>query len=135
MNLNLKFLVVSYIIGLFVDWIFQWSWQANHKSRWGKDDNKLFSLLAVSSHALVYALLTSFFTLLIIGKLSAFLVVFTTMFITHAIIDTRIPVKYLMRFKGMSWDQIHDYQNWGFMHIGIDHRLHEIVLLALAMFV
>ena len=135
MKLDLKFLVVSYIIGLFIDWVFQWSWQANNKSRWGKNDNKMLSLAAVTSHALVYALLTSFITLPLIGKMSHFLTVFTTLFISHAIIDTRIPVKYLMRFKGMSWEEIYDYKNSGFMHIGIDHRLHEIVLLVLAMII
>jgi len=61
--------------------------------------------------------------------------IFWTLFISHAIIDTRIPVKWIMRFKGMSKEQIYDYQNYGFMHIGIDHRLHEIILLGLAMFV
>jgi hypothetical protein len=60
---------------------------------------------------------------------------FFVLLITHIIIDTRIPVKWIMRFKGMSWEQINDYQTYGFMHIGIDHRLHELVLLVMAFIV
>jgi hypothetical protein len=137
MNINIKFLIVTYIIGLFVDWVFQWNWQAVNKSKWSKGNNKWLSLLAVSSHSFIYAILTSIFTLWIVfgSPIHSFWLVFLVLFITHTLIDTRIPVKAIMRFKGMSVEQINDYQNFGFMHIGIDHRLHEIVLLILALFV
>ena len=55
-----------------------------------------------------------------------------TLFITHAIIDSRIPVKWIMRLKGMTKEQINDYIGYGFMHIGIDHRLHELVIFILS---
>ena len=32
----------------------------------------------------------------------------------------------------MSREQIDDHVNFGFMHIGIDHRLHELVILILS---
>lgn len=35
----------------------------------------------------------------------------------------------------MTDKQINYFQNYGFMHIGIDHRLHELVLLILAFIV
>ena len=132
---NINFLVVSYFVGLFADWIFQWDWQAVNKSRWGKNDNKLISLVAVTSHSFIYAVITSVTTLYLIQDHSHFILVFTVLFISHTIIDTRILVKVLMRFKGMSNSQINDYKNYGFMHIGIDHRLHELVLLLLALIV
>jgi len=133
--INVEFLMISYIIGLFMDWIPQWQWQAVNKSKWGKQDNKLLSFWAVSSHSFIYAILTTIVTLYLIKDFSSLYVVFFTLLISHIIIDTRIIVKYIMRFKGLAWEQIYDYQNYGFMHIGIDHRLHEIVLLVLAIFV
>lgn len=133
--MNIEFLIVSQIVGLFIDWIFQWNWQSVNKSKWNKGDNYMLSLLAVSSHSFVYAILTSFITLKIINQMEHLSLVFWTLFITHMIIDTRVPVKYIMRFKGLTWEQIYDYQNFGFLHIGIDHRLHEITLLALALLI
>jgi len=134
---NIDFLVIVYFVGMFVDWVFQWQWEAFNKSKWSKDDNKLLSFCAVISHSFIYASFTSIATLYLIKDFlnHDFWLVFWTLFISHAIIDTRILVKYIMRFKGMTREQINDYQNYGFMHIGIDHRLHEIVLLGLAMFV
>ena len=40
-----------------------------------------------------------------------------------------------MKLKGMTNDEINDYKNYGFMHLGIDHRLHEIVLVILSLFI
>jgi len=132
---NIDFLVIAYFVGIFIDWVFQWDWQAINKSKWSKQDNKLLSFCAVYSHSGIYALLTTIITLYLIKDWSNIYLIFWILFISHMIIDTRILVKYIMRFKGMTWEQIYDYQNYGFMHIGIDHRLHEIVLLVLAMFV
>lgn len=133
--MNIKFLVVSYFIGLFVDWIFQSNWEATNKSKWAKNDNKFKSFNAVVSHSLVYSILTTFFTLVLINQLNPSLLVFIVLFTTHALIDTRIPVVWIMRLKGMSEWQIKDYTNYGFMYIGIDHRLHEMVLLILSLFI
>jgi len=132
---NIDFLVIFLFVGMFVDWVFQWQWQALNKSKWNKQDNKLLSFCAVISHSFIYSIITTVVTLYLINDWLNMWLVFWTLFISHAIIDTRILVKYIMRFKGMTWEQIYDYQNYGFMHIGIDHRLHEIVLLVLAMFV
>ena len=133
MNLNLEFLVVAYFISLFVDWIFQWDWQAVNKSKWNFNDNWRHSFFALGTHSLVYAILTSglLSSLCIITVPQGFLVVLVLL-ATHLIIDTRIPVKWIMRWKGMTDKQINDFRNYGFMHIGIDHRLHELVLLILA---
>lgn len=132
---NINFLVVSYFIGLFVDWVFQWQWQAINKSKWGKSDNKVTSFLAVTSHSLIYSILTTLPTLYLINDFSHVGLIFIVLFISHEIIDTRVLVKLIMKLKGMTDEQIYDYQNYGFMHIGIDHRLHEMVLLILAMLV
>lgn len=136
MNLNLEFLVVAYFISLFVDWIFQWDWQAVNKSKWNFNDNWRHSFFALGTHSFVYAILTSglLSSLGIITVVQGFLV-FLVLLVTHLIIDTRIPVKWIMRWKGMTDKQINYFQNYGFMHIGIDHRLHELVLLILAFIV
>jgi hypothetical protein len=132
--MNIEFLIVCYFVSLFVDWIFQWDWQAQNKSKWVKG-NRTNALFACVTHSLIYA----FITVEIVGHLIdvniANGLIFSVLFISHFIIDSRIPVKWIMRFKGMSKQQINDYQTYGFMHIGIDHRLHELVILILAFFV
>ena len=131
--LNVEFLIVAYIVCMFIDWVFQSQEQADYKSKWNKDDDKLFSLYALITHSNFYAL-TSTIVLYQLGciELSNTYLVFFVLFITHAIIDTRIPVKWIMKLKGLTNEQIKDVQTYGFMHVGIDHRLHELVLLVLA---
>lgn len=133
--MNIEFLVISYFVGLFVDWIFQSDWQASNKSKWDKSDNKLNSFSAVISHSAVYAILTTYIVIFCtnISNINAVIMILV-LFITHMIIDTRIPVKYIMKLKGMSNDQINDHVRYGFLHIGIDHRLHELVLFILSFF-
>ena len=133
--MNIEFLVISYFVGLFVDWIFQSDWQASNKSKWEKSDNKLNSFSAVVSHSAVYAILTTYIVIFCtnISNINAVIMILV-LFITHMIIDTRIPVKYIMKLKGMSDDQINDHVRYGFLHIGIDHRLHELVLFILSFF-
>ena len=134
--MNIEFLVISYFVGLFVDWIFQSDWQASNKSKWEKSDNKLNSFSAVISHSAVYAILTTYIVNFCtnISNINAVIMILV-LFITHMIIDTRIPVKYIMKLKGMSEDQINDHVRYGFLHIGIDHRLHEMVLFILSFFI
>ena len=134
--MNIEFLVISYFVGLFVDWIFQSDWQASNKSKWEKSDNKLNSFSAVISHSAVYAILTTYIVIFCtnISNINAVIMILV-LFITHMIIDTRIPVKYIMKLKGMTDDQINDHVRYGFLHIGIDHRLHEMVLFILSFFI
>lgn len=134
---NVEFLIVTYLVGLFVDWIFQLDWQATNKSKWGKNDDKVLSLLALITHSIVYAFGTTLFVNIIIDLKSTYnvIIMLLTLCISHAIIDTRIPVKAIMKFKGMSDEQINDYTNYGFMHIGIDHRLHELVIISLSLII
>nr|DAX84892.1 MAG TPA: Protein of unknown function (DUF3307) [Caudoviricetes sp.] len=33
--INIEYLVVTYFVSLFVDWVFQTDWQATNKSKWG----------------------------------------------------------------------------------------------------
>ena len=134
--MNIDFLVVSYFVGLFVDWIFQSDWQAYNKSKWEKGDNKVKSLEAVITHSAIYAILTTvivYFCINISNVNAAIMIL--VLFITHVIIDTRIPVKFIMKLKGMTNDQINDSVRYGFLHIGIDHRLHELVLFILSFFI
>ena len=131
--INVEFLIVTYIVSLFVDWVFQADWQASNKSKWSKKDDKIKSASALLSHSFVYACLTTIYVGSIIELSNdKYLIMFIVLFISHAIIDTRIPVKLIMLLKGMTPDQIKDTKNYGFMHIGIDHRLHESVILILA---
>lgn len=133
---DIDYLIVTYIVSLFVDWIFQTEWQAINKSKWNKNDNKKISLIALSSHSMIYASITSLIVFIIL-KLNhmQYIITIITLFISHFIIDSRIPVKWIMRRKGMTYEQINDTVNYGFMHIGIDQRLHEVVIFILALFI
>lgn len=135
---NVEFLVVTYLVALFVDWVFQTDWQASNKSKWGKNDDKFYTMGALITHSVVYALLTTISVTIILNPNitpANIYIMFFVLLISHAIIDTRIPVKAIMKFKGMTDEQINDYTNYGFMHIGIDHRLHELVILILSMII
>lgn len=134
MRINTDFLIVTYIVGLFIDWVFQFDWQAINKSKWGKNDNKSLSFMALLSHSVIYGSLTSIIVQYIVGLTPRQYGVITfVLILSHIIIDTRIPVKWIMKYvKQMKQEQIDDTLNYGFMHIGIDHRLHELVILILS---
>ncbi len=57
--MDIKFLITAFIISQFVDWVFQWQWQALNKSKWGRADDKRKSFAALMSHALVYSAITT----------------------------------------------------------------------------
>lgn len=136
MRVNIEFLVVTYFVALFIDWVFQFEWQASNKSKWNVNDDKRLSLKALLSHSLIYSLSTSIIVYyLLVLDLTQFTIIFIILLVSHSIIDTRIPVKAIMKFKGMSEEQINDITNYGFMHIGIDHRLHELVIFILSIFI
>lgn len=134
MRINTDFLIVTYIVGLFIDWVFQFDWQAINKSRWGKNDNKSLSFMALLSHSVIYGSLTSIIVQYIVDLTPRqYSVTTLVLILSHMIIDTRIPVKWIMKYvKQMKQEQIDDTLNYGFMHIGIDHRLHELVILVLS---
>lgn len=134
MRINTDFLIVTYIVGLFIDWVFQFDWQAINKSRLGKNDNKSLSFMALLSHSVIYGSLTSIIVQYIVGLTPRqYSVTTLVLILSHMIIDTRIPVKWIMKYvKQMKQEQIDDTLNYGFMHIGIDHRLHELVILVLS---
>lgn len=134
MRINTDFLIVTYIVGLFIDWVFQFDWQATNKSKWGKNDDKSLSFMALLSHSVIYGSLTSIIVQYIVGLTPRqYSVATLVLVLSHMIIDTRIPVKWIMKYvKQMKQEQIDDTLNYGFMHIGIDHRLHELVILILS---
>lgn len=134
--MNIKFLVITYFVSLFVDWMFQLDWQAVNKSKWEKNDDKLLSFFALFTHSAIYSLATVLIIALL-NVISGYVVwiVIATLFISHFIIDSRILVKWIMRFQGKTIEQINNYRDYGFLHIGIDHRLHELIILILACFI
>ena len=136
MRVNVEFLVVSYFVSLFIDWVFQSDWQAINKSKWIKG-NYNNAIDAIASHSCLYAFMTTIILaiLRVITEGNQIYIVFFTLCITHIIIDTRIPVKWILRFKGLTWEQINDYKTFEVLYINIDQRLHELVLLILALII
>lgn len=134
--MNVEFLLCAYFISLFVDWVFQNQWQANNKSNWEKE-NRFYAISALWQHSFIYAVGT-FFGLWICTLAGASFILqpwpVAVLFATHFAIDNRIPVKFIMKLKGITEEQMAN-PRMDFMHIGIDHRLHEMVLLVMAFFV
>lgn len=142
MNINIYFLIICLIVSKAVDWIFQSQWQANNKSKFDKKDDKYASLVALITHSAMYAIITTLIVGLILNWNSSIALwetktslIAVILFLTHLFIDTRIPVKWIMRFKGVTKEQINDIQNYGFLQLGIDQILHEITILVLSFFV
>ena len=137
--MDVQFLVLVYFVGMFVDWVFQTNWQAANKSRWASGDNKTQSLRALLTHAVIYGAGTTLPVALLLGRaqdLGFYGLVLTALTVTHAFIDSRIPVRWVMKYvKRMRDDQIDNYAEYGFLHLGIDHRLHELVIVFLSFFV
>ena len=117
--LDTDFLIVIYIVSKIVDWLFQSDWQARNKTK---------HLAPLLSHSAIYAILTTGITNLII-PVPNFWLVELYLFITHAIIDDRRIVKWVMKMKGTPQDAP------GFLEVGIDQRLHELSLLVLAIII
>jgi len=121
--MNLEFLVVALLVSKLVDWIFQTQWQAENKTR--KWD-------ALYTHSLMYSGLTSLFLTVIIRASYAYVSVFMILFLSHIVIDDRWIVKRIMMFKGMTKHQVYS-KEYGWLELGIDQRLHELVILGMAL--
>jgi len=127
--MNLEFLILSIIIGRIVDFIFQFDWQARNKSKWSKGDDLKTSTIALFSHAWIYAFLTTFIVgLLLQIDYAKNLIVLCVLLFSHMIIDSRFPVKWIMRMHG----KIKDEKILPLLSTEIDQRLHEIILLILS---
>ncbi len=121
--INLEFLVVALIIGRAVDWIFQTKYQA---------ENKTHNVIELLEHSLWYATLTYFGVVLVTGTIFSMSIVFPALVISHIIIDNRFLVKLIMYVKGLTWVEVNS-KKYAWLQIGIDQRLHDIVILLIAL--
>lgn len=123
MYINIEFLGVAYIVGKAVDYIVQGQESAEQKTK-----NKY----VLTIHSYIYANYTSFI-LYILLSLTFYRYVFIIwiLFVTHWIIDTRIPVKKIMYLKGIKYEEMDTKYGW--LQIEVDQRLHELVILMLAL--
>lgn len=124
MYLNIEFLGVTYIIGKSVDYILQSQYQAEQKSK---------DMKTLLCHSFIYSSWTiSLVTLILsITDIFAILFIFWILLLTHMVIDQRDIVKFIMHFKGIAY--IETDTKYGWLQISIDQRLHELVILALAL--
>jgi hypothetical protein len=121
--MNLEFLVVALIISKSVDWILQTKKQA---------ENKTTDTVSLLWHCLTFAGITSIILLVILGASYPYISVLLLLFGSHIIIDKRYIVKKIMMWKGLSRHQVYS-KEYGWLQIGIDQRLHELVILVIAM--
>lgn len=122
MIVNVEFIVVGGIVSKAVDWIFQSQWEAVNKTK---------SIFALFQHSLVYSLLTVDITSYLLNIQAADTVfILSVLLLTHMIIDNRRVVKLIMRLKGLSQEQISS-KEYGWLQLGIDQILHEVVILTI----
>ncbi len=123
--MNLEFLVAALIIGRAVDWIFQTKYQA---------ENKTWDLRALFEHSMFYSLITMWILVMlditVPGLIAGY--IWGALLISHMIIDNRLFVKFLMYVKGLTWEEVNS-KEYGWLQIGIDQRLHDIVILLIAL--
>lgn len=123
--MNLEFLVVALIIAKVVDWIFQTQWQAENKTK---------NIQALLDHCFTYSIIT-IWILILLGILHIGIVtgiIWIILLISHILIDDRTLVKQIMMLKGLTRYQVHS-KEYGWLQIGIDQRLHELTILAIAL--
>ena len=129
--MNLELLVVALVVAKAVDWIVQSQWQAENKTK---------KMVALWAHSMWYA--TTTWIILLILFTSTFyrndftsLVFFLGLFISHAIIDNRWVVKQIMiHVRHLTKEQVYGVeQKWAWLEVGIDQRLHDLVVVALVM--
>jgi hypothetical protein len=110
-----------FITHFVMDWIFQFSWEANNKSK---------SLRALLFHSGLYTL----------GFIPAFwsykvnFSFFGLLFISHAVFDNRRFELWIMeRFKGFRKEDLGEAL-WWIVFIGVDQTLHFMVLALIVLF-
>ncbi len=123
--MNLEFLVAALIIGRAVDWIFQTKYQA---------ENKTWNFWALFEHSMFYSLITMWilvmFGITVPGLTAGY--IWGTLLLSHMIIDNRFFVKFLMYMKGLTWEEVNS-KEYGWLQIGIDQILHDVVILLIAL--
>lgn len=129
--INLEFLVVLLIVSKSVDWILQTRWQV---------ENKSINTDALFIHSLIYAVVSLFITMYIVYDDKMFywwmytILLMWILTVTHILIDNRSIVIKIMKFKGITQSEIDSGQyNW--LQIQIDQRLHELVILVIALII
>jgi len=119
--INLELLVIALVICKAVDWIIQTKYQSINKTK-----DRVALLTHAATYGILSTILISFFT-----PVASPLILISLLITTHIIIDDRKIVKLLMRFKGMTPEEVIDKRYLG-IQIGIDQRLHEVVLVVIA---
>ncbi len=124
MYLNISFLGVTYIIGKSVDYILQMQSQAENKTK---------DIQTLATHSFIYSSWTTSLVTVILNitDIAIILSIVWVLFFTHVLIDKRDIVKFIMHCKGIKYEEMNTKYGW--LQIEIDQRLHELVILALAL--
>lgn len=120
--INIPLLVVLFIVSKIFDFLIQTSWEAEEKSK------KIAPLLV---HSFIYSFFSSVVTYLLVPLTTCQLsIIFVVLFVTHIFIDSRRPVLWWMKNVKLIKGDLS--KKWGPFHIDIDQRMHELVILILA---
>ncbi len=125
--MNLEFLVVALIVARAIDWIFQSQYQA---------ENKTINKWILLEHSIYYSIPTVF-VMVMLGIIAPGIVagsIWFVLLVSHMIIDDRRVVKCIMYLKGLSWEQLNS-KEYGWLQIGIDQILHDVIILAIAVMI
>jgi len=120
--MNLEFLVVALVIGKVVDWIFQSQHQAENKTK---------NFWDLFEHSLCYSIVTTILVAILLSSPLNGDILWIGLLITHMIIDNRMFVRFIMYCKGLTWEQTGSPE-YAWLQLGIDQRLHDVVILVIA---
>lgn len=127
---NLQLLVILLLIGAIVDVLFQFEWVFKNKDNITSDSKVRNYTLFL--HSFVYATLTYIFTLLILQRDHG-VHVWIILFLSHLYIDSRIPINFILKFKGVLEKDYRNNKDYGYLIMAVDQRLHELVILIIVL--
>ena len=128
------FLLVALVLGKFIDWVFQNSWQVYWKSKFGENWGK--ALTALVSHSLIYATFTAV-ALENLFHLTGWRVInmWLVLLISHIVIDNLYLVKFIFRLKGYPRESLDNYYESAWAIAGVQQILVDVSIIIAAMYV
>ena len=131
--MNIQLFILLFIIGKSVDFLLQSNEQAITKTKiYEEPENALRSLL---THSFTYSIATVLLTAFIIDLyLYEWIIIAGTLLVTHFLIDTRIPIIYLFRVKGIDELTQPNYMR-AILSMEMDQILHNMVILIISLII
>ncbi len=129
---DITFLILTILCGAFYDWIFQLEWVFNNKNN--MLSKRFIRIYTLHLHSAVYATLTYLTVSVLIGH-GLPLYVWVVLLLSHIFIDSRLPINAILKLKGIPEEDYLNCDRYGYLITNVDNRLHELVIIILAILV